>query len=493
MRKFLCFICFICQISYIGAQRVLDLDSCRALAIANNKDLLISQEKIKVAHYQNKAAFTNYLPNISASGGYMRSQKELSMLNSDQKNALGSMGTQLSGAMQTGIQGLLTQHPELTQNPQFMALIQALGQTDIATPLNGVGQSIVDAFRTDTRNLYAGTITLTQPIYMGGKIRAYNKITKYAEELARQQHNSGLQDVILSTDQTYWQVVSLANKKKLAEGYLALLQKLESDIDKMMKEGVVTKADVLSVKVKVNEAEMTLTKVEDGLSLTKMLLCQLCGLDISAPIKLKDEENTDLSTVSTATNGIDINKVYTTRPEVHSLELANQIYKEKINVTRSEYLPSVAFVGNYMLTNPSLYNGFEKKFKGMWNIGVAVQVPIWHWGEGSYKVKAAKSEARIAQYQLDDAKEKIELQVNQSVFKVNEAAKKLTMAEKNMEKADENLRYANLGFEEGVIPASNVLEAHTAWLAAKSDKIDAQIDVKLTEVYLQKALGTLNK
>ena len=44
------------------------------------------------------------------------------------------------------------------------------------------------------------------------------------------------------------------------------------------------------------------------------------------------------------------------------------------------------------------------------------------------------------------------------------------MAEKNLEKADENLRYATLGFEEGVIPASNVLEAHTAWLSAQSEK-----------------------
>jgi outer membrane protein TolC len=124
-------------------------------------------------------------------------------------------------------------------------------------------------------------------------------------------------------------------------------------------------------------------------------------------------------------------------------------------------------------------------------VGVVLQVPIWHWGEGMYKVKAAKAEARIAQYQLDDAKEKIELQVNQSVFKVNEAAKKLIMAEKNLEKADENLRYATLGFEEGVIAASNVLEAHTAWLSAQSEKIDAQIDVKLTDIYLKKALGEL--
>lgn len=491
MKKVFCIIYLALITLPAGAQRVLSLDSCRALAIANNKDLLISQEKIRAAHYQKKAAFTNFLPQISATGGYMRNQKELSLLSDTQKGALTSVGTQVSGVMQSGIQGLLTQHPELTQNPQFMALLQALGSTDIATPLNSIGSAIVDAFRTDTRNMYAGALTLTQPLYMGGKIRAYNKITRYAEELAQQQHNSGVQDVILSTDQAYWQVVSLANKKKLAESYLQLLQKLDGDMQKMISEGVATKADGLSVKVKVNEAEMTMTKVDDGLSLARMLLCQLCGLDLSSPITLADEQEENLTLSTIAANGIDLEQVYSLRPEVRSLELATQIYKQKVNVERAAYLPSVALMGNYVATNPSVFNSFEKKFKGMWNVGVVVSVPIWHWGQGIYKVKAAKSEARIAQYQLDDAKEKIELQVSQSAFKVREAAKKLAMAEKNLEKANENLRYANLGFEEGVIPASNVLEAHTAWLSAQSEKIDAQIDVKLTEIYLKKATGVL--
>lgn len=107
---------------------------------------------------------------------------------------------------------------------------------------------------------------------------------------------------------------------------------------------------------------------------------------------------------------------------------------KKINVTRSEHLPSLALMGNYMVTNPSVFNSFENKFKGMWNVGIMLQLPIWHWGEGLYKVKAAKVEARIAQYQLEDAKEKIELQVNQSAFKVNEAAKKLTMAKRTLRK-----------------------------------------------------------
>lgn len=472
------------NLTFIGkAQTILSLDSCRALALANNKELLISNEKINAAHYQRKAAFTNYLPNFSATGAYMRNQKEFSLLNSDQKAALSGLGNSLASPLeQAG--GIIAQlHPELASK------VSELGAS-LTSAFNNAGNSLIDALRTDTRNVYAGAVTLTQPLYMGGKIRAYNKITQYAEELARQQHQGGMQEVIMSTDQAYWQVVSLVNKKKLAEGYLKLLQQLDSDVEKMIAEGVATKADGLSVRVKVNEAEMTLTKVEDGLSLARMLLCQLCGLDLSSPVTLTDENMSDIPLLAPETH-FDMSTAYANRPEIRSLELATQIYKQKVNITRSEHLPSIALMGNYMVTNPSVFNGFENKFKGMWNIGVMVQIPIWHWGEGLYKTRAAKAEARITQYQLEDAREKIELQVNQAAFKVNEAGKKLVMASKNMEKAEENLRYATLGFKEGVIATSNVLEAQTAWLSAQSEKIDAQIDVKLTEIYLKKSLGTL--
>ena len=467
----------------VKAQTSLSLDSCRALALTNNKDLLISHEKINAAHYQRKAAFTNYLPNFSATGAYMRNQKEFSLLNNDQKAALSGLGSNLAGPIGQAAAGIIATYPELAP------LISSLSGS-LPAALDQAGNSLVDALRTDTRNVYAGAITLTQPLYMGGKIRAYNKITKYAEELARQQHNGGMQEVIMSTDKAYWQVISLVNKKKLAEGYLKLLQQLDSDVEKMIAEGVATKADGLSVRVKVNEAEMTLTKVEDGLSLARMLLCQLCGLDLSSPITLADENMENIPLIPTDTH-FDLSTAYENRPEIRSLELATQIYKQKVNVTRAEHLPSIALMGNYMVTNPSVFNSFENKFKGMWNVGVMVQLPIWHWGEGIYKTKAAKAEARIAQYQLQDAREKIELQVNQAAFKVNEAGKKLVMASQNMEKAEENLRYATLGFREGVIATSNVLEAQTAWLSAQSEKIDAQIDVKLTEIYLKKSLGTL--
>lgn len=471
--------------SGIQAQRTLNLDSCRTLALSNNKELRMSKEKVNAAHYQQKAAFTNFLPKIDMMGTYMRTEKEISLLSDDQKSAISNIGTAVA-PMGQKLQQILSSDPSLA--PLLTPLQSVMGTLPGA--LNQVGQGMVDALRTDTRNMFGGMVTLTQPIFMGGKIIAYNKITKFAEQLAESQHATELQDVILNTDQAYWQVISLVNKKKLAESFLDLVKKLDSDVSKMVAEGVATKADELSVKVKVNEAEMTLTKVENGLSLSKMVLCQLCGIQLDTPITLADESMENITLPDTYIQG-NVNTALSNREELKSLELASKIYRQKVNVTRSEFLPSVGLTATYLVTNPSLVNGFERKMRGMWGVGMMVKIPVFHWGEGIYKVKAAKAEANIAQYKLDDVKEKVELQVTQATYKVNEATKKLAMAEKNMAKADENLRYANLGFQEGVIPTSNVLEAQTAWLSAQSGKIDAQIDVKMSEIYLNKSMGTL--
>lgn len=471
--------------SGIQAQRTLNLDSCRALALSNNKELRMSKEKVNAAHYQQKAAFTNFLPKIDMMGTYMRTEKEISLLSDDQKSAISNIGTAVA-PMGQKLQQILSS--DLSLAPLLTPLQSVMGTLPGA--LNQVGQGMVDALRTDTRNMFGGMVTLTQPIFMGGKIIAYNKITKFAEQLAESQHATELQDVILNTDQAYWQVISLVNKKKLAESFLELVKKLDSDVSKMVAEGVATKADELSVKVKVNEAEMTMTKVENGLSLSKMVLCQLCGIPLDTPITLADESMENITLPDTYIQG-NVNTALSNREELKSLELASKIYRQKVNVTRSEFLPSVGLTATYLVTNPSLVNGFERKMRGMWGVGMMVKIPVFHWGEGIYKVKAAKAEANIAQYKLDDVKEKVELQVTQATYKVNEATKKLAMAEKNMAKADENLRYANLGFQEGVIPTSNVLEAQTAWLSAQSGKIDAQIDVKMSEIYLNKSMGTL--
>ena len=333
---------------------------------------------------------------------------------------------------------------------------------------------------------------VTQPVFMGGAIIAMNKMADLGEELACNSAEQTRQQTLYSIEQTYWQVVSLRHKQKLAEGYLDLVKKLDDDVQKMIQEGVATRSEGLSVSVKVNEAEMMLTKVNDGLVLSKMLLCQLCGMPVSEQIVLADEEKETLEAVVEAAPRMEVEQALENRPELRQLQNMVDMSKQLTNILKAGNLPQVMLTGGYLVSNPNLYNGFQRKFGGVWNVGVMVRVPIWNWGDVAYKVRASKGATTIARLKMDDAREKITLQVNQSNFQVQEANKKLEMAKVNIQKADENLRTANLGFREGVISSTTVMEAQTAWLQAQSQKIDAEIDVKLSQVNLQKALGTLD-
>ena len=146
-------------------------------------------------------------------------------------------------------------------------------------------EGVDDLQHLDIQNIWGGSVSLVQPVFMGGKIINYNQIAKYAKQLAESMNDQQLQDVICKTDETYWQVISLVNKKKLADAYVDLLRKTDHDMTAMINEGVATEADGLSVKVKLNEAEMAQTKVDNGLALSRMLLAQICGLPLEAGIR----------------------------------------------------------------------------------------------------------------------------------------------------------------------------------------------------------------
>ena len=458
MKRTILLLTFVVTVSCMHAQRMLTLEECRNLAIQNNKELQISGEKIKMADNEKKAAFTKYFPQLSANGAYMWNQKDINLLD------MGALSSSLSSSL-----GGLAQLP----------MIQHL--------MSGVN----DMQHLDVQNIWVGNVSLVQPVFMGGKIVNYNQITKFAKQLAESMNNLQLQDLIYKTDETYWQVISLVNKKKLADAYVDLLRKMDSDVTAMIYEGVATEADGLSVKVKLNEAEMAQTKVENGLALTRMLLAQICVLCLEEDLSLAYEK-LDNFPVETTQASADLNEAFMNRNELRSLDLATKIYKRKERIALAEMLPNLALAANYFVTNPNVFNGFKNDFAGMFNVGVMVKVPLSGWWEGTYRRNSAKAETRIKTLEWQDAREKIELQVNQSVYKVNEAGKKLIASSRNMENAEENLRRANFGFEEGVIPALNLMEAQTAWVSARSSLIDAQIEVKLTEVYLSKALGKLS-
>lgn len=474
------------------AQQALSLDSCRALALRNNKQINIAKLKQDVAMNTRKAAKTKYLPKVDVMGGYEFMSKEISILNENQKNVLSNIGTSAAGDINSTMTSVIT---EMTQSgivtpevAQQLGTIAGKVSPGIQQLGNNIGQQIRDAFNTDTRNVFAASVMLRQPVYMGGAIGAANKIAEISEQLAANDLQTRMQNTIYDVDNTYWTVVSLRHKEKLATSYLDLVKKLSSDVHKMIREGVATRADGLKVDVKVNEAEMQLTQVENGLSLAKMLLCQQCGLPVSKNIALVDEQKEDITT-DTDVPMADAETAKENRAELKMLQNTIDISRQTTNLVRAQYLPQVALTAGYLVTNPNLYNGFEKKFAGVWNVGVLVRVPVWNWFESTYKIRASKTATAIAVMELDEAREKIELQVSQSSFKVSEANKRLLMAKKNTERADENLRCANLGFSEGVMDVTDVMSAQTAWLQARSQKIDAEIDVRLTQINLKKVLG----
>jgi len=489
----------------VSAQDFLTLDACRSMALEHNKALQMTAISGEKATLERKAAKTNYLPKVELIGTYQYTSEPISLLSKDQKAEFSNLGTGVMTALQEKVaasgmsQNLQQIAGQIIQaNPSLAPLIQQ-GMTSASQysqvfaqtagqSLNAVGQKIVDALDTDTRNLAVVSVMLTQPLYMGGKIRAYDKITHYAEEVAGEKLRLEEQSLILDVDKAYWQVVSLVNKKKLAEGYRDLLKHLEEDVQKMIREGVATKANELSVSVKLNEAEMTLVRIEDGLVLSRMLLAQLCGLPLEATPQLADE-NLDAITVQLQDLEGESDIALANRPELRQLGLATQMYEQKVNIERSAHLPTLALTGGYTTTYPSLTDGFQTKFRGMWNVGLLLKVPLWHWGQGQYKVKAAKADVKISSLRLEEVREKVQLQVKQSALAVNEANRKLELSIKNLEKAEENLRMARVGFTEGMIPTSDLLAAQTAWLSAESNKIDSQIDIRLTQAAYNKAVA----
>lgn len=493
IQRFL-FIALACCAANVQAQQRLSLDSCRAMALRNNKTLSASRLQLDMAHYKVKAAKTKYLPHVSALGGYELTSREISLLSDDQKASLSSAGTHATGALHSDLSSALSGLAQ--QGAISPELVNGLGNlfgqvgSKLGSVVDGVGQKVVDALHTDTRQIYTVSVMLTQPIYMGGGIIAANRMAKIGEEMAANNIEATTQSTLHSIDQAYWLVVSVHHKKQLAESYLEVVKKLDNDVQKMIAEGVATRADGLKVAVKVNEAEMSLTQAENGLALSKMLLCQLCGLPVENDVHLEDEESADLVATANVEN-TDNSVAMENRPELKLLDNALDLSRQSTKLVRAAFLPQVILTGGYMASNPNLFNGFERKLSGVWNVGVVVRVPLWNWMEGAYKVRASKIASSIVQLERNEISEKIELQVSQCKFKVNEANRRLSLARKNVENAEENLRCANVGFKEGVLQTTDVMAAQTAWLQAQSQKIDAEIDVRLSQVNLKKALGVL--
>lgn len=467
-----------CLSTWAAPTNTVSLDSCRQLALANNKTIMIAREGINGAEYSRKAAKAAYLPGIDFSGGYMYNQNIISLLGENAK--LPTMS--FDAATQS-------YKPNILVGPDGMPVKNPATGSYIPTEVAVIPK---EAMEFDVHNVFAGAFTLTQPIFMGGRIKALNEIAKHAESAARSSHSKAIEDVTYKVDEAYWLVVSLKAKEKLADSFVGLMDSLKNNVVHLQANGMATKSDILNVEVKLNEAEIARTKVANGLSLARMALAQVCGLPIDTQMTLEDEDLKNCNAEDfNLPSDLNMADIYAKRQDLEMIRQSINMLKGTEKLAMADMLPSVAAVGMYSFSNPNLKDGFKKRFGGGFSVGAMITVPLWHWGGNYNKYRAAKSATNAQRLMLEDAEEMVSLQVNQARFKYKEAFKTLDMTRTNLKKADENLRQAQLAFREGVLTADDVIAAQTAWLQAHSELIDAEIGMRLCDVYLSKVTGNL--
>lgn len=359
------------------SQRTLSLDSCRALAINNNKKLGMSRVNRGIAEDVRRAARTDYLPKVDGIGTYQFTSREFSLLSKSQQNALNNLGTtlgsQLQGDLAATVPDLVKQGTISARQAQTLSNIASQLAPGTVDAINKAGSDLRKAFRTNTRNLFSADIMVRQPVYMGGAVKAANKAAEININLANDNIDLMTQNTLYDVDQAYWLVVSLRQKQLLANQYLDLVKKLHDDVSKMLGQGVATKANELKVAVRVNEAEMSQTQVYDGLVLAKMHLCQICGLDLKTDIHLDDEDINVLSdTAAPSPSEMDAFGVASPfpvgegvgafRPELRLLNDAVELSKQNTVITRAAFLPQVLATGGYLFSNPNVLNGYRNTF-----------------------------------------------------------------------------------------------------------------------------------
>lgn len=470
--------------STVQGQQLLTLDQCRQRALDANKGLKMSEEKCNETANLKNVALCQMLPKVGAVGGYVWTDKSVNLLSDDQKERISHIGDQVQSDISASLHHDLGNLP-IGGEAIADALSNALGNTSLGTNLNNMGNDVVQGLETDTRNMGIGLVSVTQPIYMGGKLRALYRSAQLADRLSNVEYDKKREETLIAVDEAYWQVVSVKQKKALAEQYADLLKQLTENVEEMVKAEVATNGDLAKVKVKYNEAQMSLTKATNGLALAKMLLAQRCGMPLDSDFDVSDMAP-GISIEST--DNIDMEQVWQRRHEMQMLRISDSVAQQAVVMAASSLKPNVMAMGGYMFSNPNVFNGFQNEFGGTMTAGVVVNIPILHPG-GIYSVKAAKAKQREVAYQREEAQEMIELQVSKLNYERELAFKKLDEAQSNLQQAVENMKLADESFKAGVCSSSDLMTAQTAWMQAKSEVLDAEIEIQMSSVYLQQAMG----
>ena len=491
IKKSVFFLIFCCVSLGVSAGDTLryTLQHCRDLALQNSASARVQEESQLAAKYNRQAALAMMFPRVSANGGYMWNSRNIHLAADQHTFPFGtaSVGNGTT-AFQWSDQSIVSEIGALVQGTPLEAPFTSIS--------NAAGQGISDAYgklydllTVDVQHIVVAQVGVVQPIYTGGRLSNMYKISKSLEHLAAIRANAKHDDIIYNVDEAYWRVVSVAHKKALAEQYYQLLTKLENDVTEAVNEGMATQADLLKVMTKKGEAEVKRLQADNGLTLSRMALAQVCGLPLMEVFELDD---TGLSDTQLPVDHMMATAAVSGRSEMQLVEEVEKIAKNSAKLASAGLQPNIIAAANYIYTNPNVENGIRNDWsgQGFFNAGVVLNMPIAH-ADAILRYKAAKHAAKMAELKTEETRELLTLQTTQVNQKLMEAQQKIVWARLTEKNAAEVLRMAQESYEAGMITASDLMMAQTAWLAAAGDVIDAEVEAKTTETKLRKYLRTL--
>lgn len=448
-----------------GQTTYLSLEQCRAKALAHNKMLQAAQAQQQSARSTRKASFTQFFPRFNALGSYTYIDKNIDY----------TMDLPIAELLQV----LEISNPAIITDPLYATLLGLQNQGYIPDKYSlSIGEA----------NNWIFDVTLTQPIFTGGKIIHQYKISKAAEKITAASLKKTGNELIYQTDEAYWRLVDISAKHALVKDYQALVQILFSQVQNAYDAGVTTQNDLLKVQVKLNEAELMAFKAQNGVRLATMALNQIIGEPIESSLALPGT----ISEISYVPyDSTQVQEYIENRPEVLILKQELEIKQSLTKIAQSKYFPNIALQASANYQNPNPYDSFEANFGHNWQVGVVAQWEIFDFKARKHTISATKHQQQSTQLILEQSKELFELEIKQAELQYKEALKRIQLSEKSVAQAEENLRITQNRFDEGMCKSSDVLEAQLSWLNAKTELIEAQTEMYTKHANLDKALSLL--
>lgn len=404
-------------------QTAYTLDQCRQMALTNNVKSRNATNQLKAARHDKESAFTNYFPSVSATGMGYNANK-----------------------------GLL----ELDMGPDMsMSLLK-----------DGL----------------LGGVTLTQPIFAGGQIINGNRLARVGVQVSEVQQEQSANEIRLTVEQYYWQVVTLKEKLNTLNAVEKQLQRINSDVQMAVDAGLTTRNDLLQVKLRLNDVTSSRINLENSLRLCNMLLAQYIGADATdidvlsdVPMDTLPEFPQDLyvdhSSALRLTTGYRL---------LDSNVKAEQL-KKKIEVGKN--MPTVAAGAGYMYDNlMDKDHAFAVGF-------VSVSIPVSAWWGGSHNIKKQKLMVMNAENTFNDASELLIISMQKAWNDLQDSYKQMGVAASSIEQSAENLRLNEDYYRAGTTTMSDLLDAETLYQQSRDKYVDAYTDFRIKETEYLQATG----